>query len=540
MKFEKINAQFENMNIGLRLSLGFGIVLALMLAMALAGVVKMSQLNAGLDGIVNDNDVQIKAIMEMRHNVMAIGQAVRNMALMGEAEQMSDELDRIKDERDEYNANTEILQRLASGDGKELLGRIGGARAAADPVTDQVAALLKQGKGPEAIALLSGQGRASQKKWIATLDEMVRVQEKRADSAVEAAHKGYRLALLVALAISAVAITLGVGTGWGVTRSITMPLHEAVALARRVAKGDLSGEVAVRTRDEAGQLMQALKEMHGSLVEIVTEVRKGTDMIASASHEIADGNLDLSSRTEQQASSLEETASSMEELMSTVKANAEHARQADLMARGASDVAMKGGAVVAQVVERMAAINASAHKIVDIISVIDGIAFQTNILALNAAVEAARAGEQGRGFAVVASEVRSLAQRSATAAKEIKTLIDASVQRVEQGNTQVDRARTTMTEVVDAIQRVTLIMGDISTSSQEQASGVAQVGEAIAQIDEATQKNAALVEQMAAAASGLKSLANEQVQAVAVFKLGADHPHAALGPARIAAIGLAR
>ncbi len=205
--------KFANMKIGVRLGLGFGVVLALMLAMAGAGVLKMSQLNGGLEGIVNDNDVQIKAIMEMRHNVMSTGQAVRNMALMGEADQMSDELDRINDDRDEYNANTEILQRLASGNGKELLERIAAARAAADPVTDQVIALLKQGKGPDAVALLAGQGRATQKKWIATLDEMVRVQEKRADSAVEAAHSGYRLALIVALAISAVAMVLGVGTG---------------------------------------------------------------------------------------------------------------------------------------------------------------------------------------------------------------------------------------------------------------------------------------------------------------------------------------
>ena len=293
---------------------------------------------------------------------------------------------------------------------------------------------------------------------------------------------------------------------------------EAASLAQSVGAGDLSTAVILKPGDSAS-LMAQLKHMQDSLTQVVTNVRNGSEGVATASSEIAQGNQDLSERTEQQASALEKTASSMAELSSTVKQNADSARQANQLAMSASTVAIKGGEVVGQVVETMKGINESSRKISDIISVIDGIAFQTNILALNAAVEAARAGEQGRGFAVVASEVRSLAGRSAEAAKEIKSLINASVERVEHGSTLVDQAGVTMTEVVSSIRRVTDIMGEISAASSEQSHGVSQVGEAVAQMDQATQQNAALVEQMAAAASGLKSQAHDLVSTVAVFKL---------------------
>ena len=294
--------------------------------------------------------------------------------------------------------------------------------------------------------------------------------------------------------------------------------HEATRLAQNVAAGDLSTRIAIRAGDTQS-LMAQLLFMQQSLVKLVSNVRQGSEGIATSSAEIAQGNNDLSARTEQQASALEETAASMEELGSTVKQNADSAREANQLAQSASTVAVRGGEVVGQVVQTMKGINESSHKISEIISVIDGIAFQTNILALNAAVEAARAGEQGRGFAVVAAEVRSRAQRSAEAAKEIKGLINASVERVEHGTTLVDQAGATMTEVVTAIKRVTDIMGEISSASNEQALGVEQVGEAIAQMDQTTQQNAAMVEQMAASASGLKALAEELVQAVSVFKL---------------------
>ncbi|HEX5342496.1 MAG TPA: methyl-accepting chemotaxis protein [Duganella sp.] len=317
------------------------------------------------------------------------------------------------------------------------------------------------------------------------------------------------------LLAAALAILLAIVLG----RNISLPLTAAVALAQRVARGDLSSQIDVRSRDETGQLMQALRDMNRALVGIVQEVRGGTDTITTAAAEISSGNMDLSSRTEQQASSLEETASSMEELTATVKQNADSARQARDLAGSASSVAVRGGEMVSEVVATMGTINESARKIADIIGVIDGIAFQTNILALNAAVEAARAGEQGRGFAVVASEVRNLAQRSASAAKEIKELIDDSVSKVDAGSKLVDRAGATMEEVVASVQRVSQIINDIAVASEEQRNGIEQVNDAITQMDQVTQQNAALVEEAAAAASALKDQADGLAQAVSIFQL---------------------
>ena len=309
--------------------------------------------------------------------------------------------------------------------------------------------------------------------------------------------------------------------------NVTRPLQEAVDVADAVAKGDLTRNIEVQSRDEVGKLLQALRDMNDSLTGIVGEMRNATDSITTASQEIAAGNADLSQRTEEQASSLEETASSMEELTSTVRQNAENARQANQLATSASDIAVQGGKVVGDVVHTMASISDSSKKIVDIISVIDSIAFQTNILALNAAVEAARAGEQGRGFAVVAGEVRNLAQRSAGAAKEIKALIDDSVSKVDVGAKQVDQAGATMTEIVQAVKRVTDIMSEIAAASNEQSAGIDQVNQAIAQMDQVTQQNAALVEEAAAAAESMEEQALNLKQAMSVFKLnGRAHKNA--------------
>jgi methyl-accepting chemotaxis protein-1 (serine sensor receptor) len=333
-----------------------------------------------------------------------------------------------------------------------------------------------------------------------------------------------RVASITSIVLGVVfAVLFGAALINGIARS----LNHAVDISNAVAEGDLNQTIHVQGKDEVSQLLIALAAMQGNLAKVVSSVRTGSEGVASASAQIASGNHDLSARTEQQASALEETAAAMEELNATVQKNADAAAQANREALSASTTAAKGGEVVAQVVDTMRGINESSRKISDIISVIDGIAFQTNILALNAAVEAARAGEQGRGFAVVAGEVRSLAGRSAEASKEIKNLISASVLRVEQGTLLVDQAGVTMGEVVDGIKRVTDLMGEISHASHEQAQGVSQVGEAVSQMDQVTQQNAALVEEMAAAASSLKSQAHDLVDTVAIFKLtpGTAHPH---------------
>ncbi|WP_454774545.1 methyl-accepting chemotaxis protein [Janthinobacterium tructae] len=321
------------------------------------------------------------------------------------------------------------------------------------------------------------------------------------------------------LLLSTLALAFGVVCAWLLTMGIVRPLRTAVEIARKVADGDLTAQIDASAKDETGQLLLALKDMNTSLLNIVGEVRSGTDSIATSSTQIAAGNQDLSSRTEEQAGSLEETASSMEELTSTVKQNADNARQANQLAASAAQVAVKGGEVVAQVVGTMESINTSSNKIVDIISVIDGIAFQTNILALNAAVEAARAGEQGRGFAVVASEVRNLAQRSASAAKEIKTLIGASVEQVNAGSMLVAQAGSTMNDIVDSVQRVSDIITEITAASSEQSVGIDEINRAIGQMDAVTQQNAALVEESAAAAESMQHQAHKLAQVVSVFKL---------------------
>ena len=364
----------------------------------------------------------------------------------------------------------------------------------------------------------------------AAYDAMEKILKFNLDGTAEAATlvnsiiKQTELATLTALVFM---VVLGAYLMWKLPRSVSEPVHEAVELAQSIAAGDLTRTVPSHGTDELGQLLGHLEAMRSKLSVLVANVRQGSESVATASAEIAQGNNDLSNRTEQQAAALEQTSASMSELGGTVNQNADAARQANQLATNASSVAVQGGEVVGRVVETMRDINASSQKIADIISVIDGIAFQTNILALNAAVEAARAGEQGRGFAVVASEVRALAGRSAEAAKEIKALITASVEKVEHGTTLVDQAGSTMTEVVSSIRRVTDIMGEISAASSEQSNGVNQVGEAVRHMDQATQQNAALVEEMAAAASSLKAQAQELVGVVSTFKISTD-THATL------------
>lgn len=380
---------------------------------------------------------------------------------------------------------------------------------------------LLTGRIDEAITVYKTKISPLAPKFFEPLEELMDLQVSMSKEDIENATSSNTSVVTIIATVTVSALLLAMVLAVLITRSVTHPIGDAVQFARTIANGDLTARISQGSNDEVGELLTALESMKANLVKVVRNVRQGSEGVATASSEIAEGNHDLSSRTEQQASALEQTSASMEELGATVKQNAESARTANQLAANASSVAIKGGDVVGQVVDTMKGINESSRRISDIIGVIDGIAFQTNILALNAAVEAARAGEQGRGFAVVASEVRSLAGRSAEAAKEIKALINTSVERVEQGTVLVDLAGETMNDVVQSIKRVTEIMAEISAASNEQALGVAQVGEAVTHMDQATQQNAALVEEMAAAASSLKSQAADLVHVVDAFKLGA-------------------
>lgn len=367
--------------------------------------------------------------------------------------------------------------------------------------------------------LAGNEGYAAMRAFAQNLRDLADIQEKRFEETGENSIQTYLSASRNTIILGIVAVAIGIFAAVVITRSIVLPIRAAVVFAKSVAAGDLINDLDSASGDEVGQLLHSFKEMNESLVNIVNQVHASTETMSTATSQIATGNMDLSARTEAQAGALEETASSMEELTSAVQQNSDNARQANQLATSASDVAERGGKVVAEVVTTMNSINESSKKIVDIISVIDGIAFQTNILALNAAVEAARAGEQGRGFAVVASEVRNLAQRSATAAKEIKELIGNSVVQVEAGTKLVDQAGVTMGEVVESIARVSSIVAEISAAGRERTTGIQQINVAIVEMDNVTQQNAALVEQAAAAASSLAEQAHGLTELVGVFKL---------------------
>ncbi|ATD61053.1 MAG: methyl-accepting chemotaxis protein [Janthinobacterium svalbardensis] len=408
---------------------------------------------------------------------------------------------------------------ISSPEEKELFRLVSEQRKVYLDSRAQVSKLKADGQEAEAEQAFQGIFVPGSTKYLKVVNDMLQHQRASIDATAREIDEVAKTSRNLLLTLAALALGFGVVCAWVLTMGIVRPLRTAVDIARKVADGDLTAQIDASAQDETGQLLQALKDMNTSLLNIVGEVRSGTDSIATSSTQIAAGNQDLSSRTEEQAGSLEETASSMEELTSTVKQNADNARQANQLAASAAQVAVKGGEVVAQVVGTMESINASSNKIVDIISVIDGIAFQTNILALNAAVEAARAGEQGRGFAVVASEVRNLAQRSASAAKEIKTLIGASVEQVNAGSMLVAQAGSTMNDIVDSVQRVSDIITEITAASSEQSVGIDEINRAIGQMDAVTQQNAALVEESAAAAESMQHQAHNLAQVVSVFKL---------------------
>ncbi|PHV19515.1 methyl-accepting chemotaxis protein [Janthinobacterium sp. BJB446] len=507
--------------IGTRLGIGFAVVLGLLVAVLLVGLYSMGQLSARTHDIVADKNVKMAAANTMSDNVRNITLAITSIVVAPTEALVQAELAKIGEARKKYGAAKETLQKKISTDKETaLMAELDAALKSGAPLNNKVIELRNAGQTEEAIAFLTQQAAPSLKRVLGALDSLVAYEGEQAAQAATDAETLSASARASMIALGSVAVLLGAFVAWIITRSITRPINAAVGVAETVASGDLSSHIVVNSSDETGRLLGALKAMNDSLLGVVAQVRNGTDAISTASSEIAAGNLDLSSRTEEQASSLEETASAMEELTSTVKQNADNARQANQLAKSASEVAVRGGSIVSQVVDTMGTINASSKKIVDIIGVIDGIAFQTNILALNAAVEAARAGEQGRGFAVVATEVRNLAHRSASAAKEIKELIAASVANVDTGSRLVNEAGQTMGDIVDSIVRVTDIMGEITSATHEQTIGIEQINMAIAQMDEVTQQNAALVEEAAAASQSMQEQAGELAHVVGFFKTG--------------------
>ena len=512
----------SKLNVGARLGFGFGLVLVFLAALIAIGLTRMSLLQTNLERIVNTDMMQIAKVNTMRDAVRFQAVAARDVVMQQDINFVQTELALMKEAREKYQRAAEELEAIVDQEGKDLLVKIRASEGKIQPLIDTVIDLSLNDEPLAAANALRESLRPQQLELINYLDEMGKFVESRSHQSEQEASDAYRSAMLMTVILGLLAVLMGAGVAFVTTRSIVNPLKTALGVANRVAEGDLTGKIDVVSDDEPGRLLAALRKMNENLQGLVSDVRKGSDSITIAAKEISVGNSDLSQRTEEQASSLEETASSMEELTSTVKQNAENSKQANTLAGSASSVALKGGDIVGKVVVTMDLINQSSQKIVDIISVIEGIAFQTNILALNAAVEAARAGEQGRGFAVVAGEVRNLAQRSAAAAKEIKALIDDSVKTVGEGTKLVEEAGRTMEEIVTSVKRVTDIIGDIAAASDEQSEGIEQVNQAIVQMDEVTQQNAALVEEAAAAAVALEDQADTLSRVVSVFKLTGD------------------
>ena len=513
--------KIANIKIGHRLTFAFSLTVMVLALVVSVGTTKLNLISSEINLTVNDRYEKISQLSIIKDEIDQQARSLRNILLMSETDEINTEIALIEATTKKVSADIDKLGAvLKLPQAQQMFQSIVEARAKFGPGRDQLISLVKENKKEDAIILLLQEVRPAQRLLLEELDKLIAFQVKLMRSSGADADQTAHSSGMLMISLGVIGALISFIAAWLTTRSIVDPIKSAVIAARTVASGDLTGTIDVNSTDEIGQLSQALKDMNDSLVQIVSDVRVGTETIATASAEIAAGNLDLSSRTEHQASSLEETASSMEELTSTVRQNADNARQANQLALSAAEVASKGGAVVSQVVDTMSSINASSKKIVDIIGVIDGIAFQTNILALNAAVEAARAGEQGRGFAVVATEVRNLAQRSASAAKEIKELIGDSVMKVDAGAKLVDQAGVTMTEIVASVRRVTDIMGEISSASHEQMAGIEQINEAITQMDQVTQQNAALVEQASAAASTMQEQTEHLSNVVDVFKLG--------------------
>ncbi|KHK49412.1 chemotaxis protein [Ralstonia sp. A12] len=527
--------RISDMRIGVRLGAAFALVVALLIGIAAVGIQRLDDNNTKMGRIVSERYSLIALSNQIKNNGYKANGILSNLLLATAPEQKTKYMsDYAAIRQANAQAYGRLEKLLTTDQGKALFKEQFDARSAYGASVRKFFELVDADNAQEARALYQGDMSRLQDQYYVLVDKMVDQQAGEMERDVsEAAAQGAN-AKIQMIVLAVLATLLAIATGAFITRTITRPIHHAMHLAEAVAQGNLTHRLEVGTQDEIGRLLAALKHMTENLHGIVSQVRGGTDTITRASSEVASGNIDLSGRTEQQASSLEETAAAMEQLTSTVKRNADNAQEASRLASNASMVATKGGDAVGEAIQTMSTINASSRKIVDIIGVIDSIAFQTNILALNAAVEAARAGEQGRGFAVVAGEVRSLAQRSAAAAKEIKALIEDSVSHVSTGTAKVEEAGQIIRDVVAGIQNVTNIVSEISASSREQSDGIEQINQAITQMDKATQENASLVEESATAAQALQDQANQLADMVSTFTLHADlsgRGHAAQGEA---------
>ena len=514
--------RFKDMKIGVRMGLGFGLLIVMLLGMMLVSVQQLEQISALTGHIIDKDWTKAEAANVINATTRANGRRTMELVLANDPVHIAAVKAAIEVNKKTIGQALETLdQTIDLPQEGLLLTQLKEARAKYVQSFSQVSQLVAEGKREQAVDLLNRQTLPSLDALQVPINALTDLQKLNVASSSAELRNNIHLARLLMITLGVLGVLVGSGFAYWLTVTLTKPIREAVSMARTIAAGDLSSPSAARSQDEGGQLLTALQDMNSSLADIVHRVRRGADSMATATSQIAAGNMDLSTRTEQQASALEQTAASMEELADPVKHNFASGQHATELAISAVEVAPRGGAVVARVVSTMQAIQLSSNEIADIIGLIDGIAFQTNILALNAAVEAARAGEQGRGFAVVASEVRSLAGRSATAAKQIKDLIGVSVTNVNEGCRLVQQAGGTMDEIVVGVRRVADLMREVTAASQDQTSGIEQVNQAVGQMDQVTQQNAALVEEATAAAQSLEHQAKSLLQTVNVFHFGA-------------------